>query len=507
MTKGRWLAWAAAVVVAAATVVVALVTGPGKPAVSRERSSAATNTTRPSTSAEGHVHGPYHSRPDLPAAPTLQIKQTGHVDPGLLMNAPHQGHSGLLISDDNGQPVWFKPVAPGRTVGNLRVDTYRGKKVLTYFDGVGSGYYRGKWYLLNNAYQQIATISAGKGAQADLHDMLIRPDGTAIVECYTPVKQNLTKFGGPADGVVLETEIQQINIATGKVMFDWHSLDHIPVTESYATLKRSPVDYMHTNTLAMDPNNPDNVVVSARHLSQVFSLNLKTGKIDWSVGGKHPSMKLASGAVDTFKVDGVTLPFSFQHDAIMQPDGHLTLFDNGNQRVPMWSRSAAFSLNFATHTVTEINSESIRHKPDIYGKAHGSTQLLPGGHTMISWGTTGRATEYNSHNQPVMEITSTDSYRLLRQVWHGAPAARPALSASNSAGHTSVYVSWNGATDVASYQVLAGTSSATMRPVAVAKRAGFETAIRIPTASAVQVRARDSAGKVLGTSVVVPTQP
>jgi hypothetical protein len=164
-------------------------------------------------------------------------------------------------------------------------------------------------------------------------------------------------------------------------------------------------------------------------------------------------------------------------------------------------------LNFATHTVTEINSESIRHKPDIYGKAHGSTQDLPGGHTLISWGTTGRATEYNSHNQPVMEITSTDSYRLLRQVWHATPPTAPALSASNSAGHTTVYVSWNGATDVATWQVLAGKSSATMRPVAVATRAGFETAIRIPTASEVQVRARDAAGKILGTSAVVPTQP
>ncbi|HEX3815331.1 MAG TPA: arylsulfotransferase family protein [Mycobacteriales bacterium] len=503
MTKGQWAAWVAAALVGCAAVAVGVVTSQASAPTPRASSPTA-SAPAPSASSAAVSGSAYHSRPDL-RPPTLTVRRTAPSDPGLLLSTPQSGRSGLLISDDAGQPVWFKPAGKGRTVGNLRVDTYRGKKVLAYFDGVGSGYYRGEWHLLDTSYRQIATIAAGDGAQADIHDLLLRPDGTAIIECYTPVTRDLSAEGGSAHTTVLDSEIQQIDVATGKVLFDWHSLDHLPVTESYANLKRSPVDYMHTNTLAADPGNPDNVIVSARHLSQVFALNLKTGKIGWRVGGKHPTLKLTKGAVDPAPVGGQQLPFSFQHDAIVQPDGTLTVFDNGNQRKPPYSRAASFTLDPAAHTVTEINSAAIRHSPDIYGGAHGSTQKLPGGHTLVSWGTTGRATEYDSRNHPVEEITSTDSYRLLRQPWQATPSGLPAVVAGASApGKATAYVSWNGATDVTTWQVLAGSTAQTLHTVATVQRAGFETAIAIPANSAyVSVRAKNVHGTTIGTSAPV----
>jgi hypothetical protein len=248
------------------------------------------------------------------------------------------------------------------------------------------------------------------------------------------------------------------------------------------------------------------VVISARHLSQVFALNLRTGKIEWRVGGRHPTLTLTNGAVDTAAVGAAQLPFSFQHDAQMHSGDTLTLFDNGNQRKPPYSRAASFKLDPAAHTVTEINSASIRHSPDIYGGAHGSNQKLPDGHTMVSWGTTGRATEYDAHNHVVEEITSTDSYRLLRAQWHATPADPPSVAASTAGGKSTVYASWNGATDVASWQVLAGAKPNALHGVDIAKRAGFETTMTIPAAAYVRVRARDSAGKVIGNSVIAATQ-
>jgi hypothetical protein len=446
----------------------------------------------------------YHSAPDL-NPPALSVKNNGTVFNGLLASAPDEGADGLLLSDESGQPVWFQPAAPGHVVGDLHVATYKGKQVLVYFDGTegfGAGNYRGSWHMLNSSYQQIATISAGNGAKADLHDILLRKDGTAVVEAYDPVVMDMRKYGGKKRATVLDCEIQQIDIASGAVLFEWHSLDHLRPAESYADLTGSVVDYFHANTLAADPRHPNNVIVSSRHLSQVFSLNVKTGKIGWRVGGKHPTLTLTKGAVDTLDVNGQQLPFSYQHDARLQADGTLTVYDNGNQRSPHpFSRAASFTLDLRAHTVTENNGRELRHKPDLYGDATGDFEHLPNGDTFVSWGTTGKATEYNGKGQPVSEITTPMTYRMLKAPWHATPKTRPALAtAMRSDSRATVYASWNGATEVASWQVLAGSSSDNLRVVATARRSGFETAITLPAAAStgyVRIRAVNAAGTAL----------
>jgi hypothetical protein len=458
-------------------------------------------------SATQPTSGPYRTRPEMDPPP-VTVDAKGTMFNGLLASAPDEGASGLLLSDTTGQPVWFKPAEPGHTVGDLHVATYRGKQVLVYFDGTsgfGAGNYRGSWHILNTSYEQIATVSAGNGASADLHDILLRSDGTAVVESYDPVIMNMSKYGGKSKATVLDCEIQQIDVATGEVLFEWHSLDHLSPSESYADLTGSVVDYFHANTIAADPQHPGNIIVSARHLSQVFSLSLKTGRIGWRVGGKHPTLKLTKGAIDTVSVGGQTLPFSYQHDARIQPDGTLTVYDNGNQRHPGFSRAPTFTLNLKKHTVTEDNAAELRHQPDLYGDATGDAQRLPNGDVLVSWGTTGKATEYNAKKQVVAEITTSQTYRMLAAAWHATPTTRPALSVSvGSPSRADVYTSWNGATDVADWRILAGTDAKHLHPVATAKRSGFETAISIPidsTTNYVQVQARSGTGAVLGTSI------
>jgi arylsulfotransferase ASST len=451
--------------------------------------------------------GPYLTRPDMDP-PAVTVSTTGTPFNGLIASAPNEGATGVLLSDGNGQPVWFKPTDPGHVVGDLHVATYRGKKVLVYFEGTegfGQGNYRGSWHVLNSSYEEVAKISAGNGASADLHDILLRSDGTAVVESYDPVVMNMTKYGGKARATVLDCDIQQVDIATGDVLFEWHSLDHIPPSDSYADLTGSIVDYFHANSLGADPHHPNNVIVSSRHLSQVFALNLKTGKIAWRLGGKHPTLKLTKGAADTVAAGGRNLPFSYQHDARLHPDGTLTLYDNGNQRKPGFSRAATFTLNLKNHTATEKNSAEIRHDPDLYGDATGDVQQLPGGDTLVSWGTTGKATEYDAGKNVVAEIDTSMTYRLFKVSWRGTPGTRPSVVNSMTAdGHDNVHVSWNGATQVADWRILAGTSARTLHAITTTKRNGFETTAAIPvdtTTKYVQVQALDGAGKVLGTSI------
>jgi hypothetical protein len=47
------------------------------------------------------------------------------------------------------------------------------------------------------------------------------------------VQLDLTSVDGPKDGWYLNSLIQEIDIATGAVLFNWSSIDHIALSESY----------------------------------------------------------------------------------------------------------------------------------------------------------------------------------------------------------------------------------------------------------------------------------
>jgi hypothetical protein len=97
-----------------------------------------------------------------------------------------------------------------------------------------------------------------------------------------------------------------------------------------------------------------------------------------------------------------------------------------------------------------------------------------------------------------------DSYRAFRLPWTGRPAERPKVVATRSGGQVTASVSWNGATEVARWELLAGSSEDALRPVRSARATSFETTIRASSsARLVALRARDADGEVLGTSAAV----
>jgi len=131
-------------------------------------------------------------------------------------------------------------------------------------------------------------------------------------------RANLTSAGGPPDGVVGNSIIQEIDIATNKVVWEWSALAHIPLRDSYATYHPGTAyDAYHLNSIQQIPGG--NLLVSFRHLWAVLSINKKTGKINWELGGKHSSFSIGPGA-----------HFYWQHDARLRPHGMVSLFDNGS---------------------------------------------------------------------------------------------------------------------------------------------------------------------------------
>lgn len=200
--------------------------------------------------------------------------------------------------------------------------------------------------------------------------------------------------------------------------------------------------------------------------------------------------------------------FAWQHDARRQPDGTITLFDNGaTPPVEKFSRVLVLRLNMRAKRVSLVRSYS--HPKPLLSPFEGNAQFLPDGHVFVGWGGRPYVTEFARNGRVLFDAyfghggkpgEDADSYRAYRFVWHGHPAEPPAIAV---AGNT-VYVSWNGATDVARWQVLAGQTRGDLAPVATARKGGFETAIPFSARGAyLAVRALDRHGRILGVSRTV----
>lgn len=466
------------------------------PATASDAGGQATSSTRSTSSTRAAVGPPYRTRPDL-SPPAIHATTPGNgTAPGVLLTTPNlPGHTGAMIMDDNGQPYWYKP-APGSafTVGDLETATYHGQNVLVWFEGLapyGPGSYRGAWTMVDSAYHRIATVHATNGMHADIHEIDITSGGRAYLDIYNPVIRDLSAYGGSRTATVLEFVIQEVDIASGDLLFEWHSLDSFPVTDSYEALTNDPVDYMHGNSVAEDTDG--NLLVSARHLSTGFKLSRSTGKVLWRLGGKRNQF--------AFSPAGETGP-SYQHHLARVAPGVISFYDNGRGRP---SRGVQYQINETTHTAVRIKEQ--RHNPQLESFSQGSYQQLPNGHALVAWGNTGVVTEYDSTGATRFEANVPNSYRTFRSVWHGHPDSLPAVATEQAAGHDTVYVSWNGATDVARWEVLTGTSRTNLTSTATVARGGFETAIDVPHTAFVEVRARAADNSVLATSAVATVGP
>jgi hypothetical protein len=481
-------------------------------------------TTTPETVHEGNPSEIqyFRSRPDLQPPTVTVTASSPAVEPGDEFVAPYDGpgQSGPMILDPSGGLLWFKALPKYTSATNLRVQEYAGKPVLTWWQGDISvhGFGSGEDVILNNAYAQIARVRAGNGLQADLHEFQLTPQGTALITAYDPIYCNLSTVGGPADGAVTDGTFQEIDIRTGLVMFQWTSLDHVALDESYApaggTSTAWPFDFFHINAINLDQDS--SLLISARNTWTAYDIQPQTGQINWQLGGKHSSFTL-----------GVGTATAWQHDPRELANGTFSIFDNGaSPTVHSQSRGIVVSLEPQGKTATLL--DEFTHPPPISAKSQGNIQAQPNGDWFIGWGEVPDFSELSPTGQLLFDAhfpAGDQSYRDLRFPWTGAPATRPVFvvrstrgaaaatsarpthgAAAASAGATSagtVYASWNGATLVASWQVLVGATKRGLKPVAQAARSGFETAIVLPAGTAgryVTVQALDATGRVLGTA-------
>jgi hypothetical protein len=435
----------------------------------------------------------WRSRPDLriPALTVLRNEPGASADPIFLApyNNPY-GQQGAVIVGSDGQPIWENPIADKVTT-NFRVQSYRGNPVLTWWEGsIELGHGVGEYVIADSSYRTVRRVQAKRGLRGDLHEFVITPRDTALLTSYVVRSADLSSAGGSRRGTIQDAIFQEIDLSNGRVLLEWHSLDHVSLQESYAPVE-ADWDFFHINSVDLDGDG--GLLVSSRSTHTVYKLD-RSGAIMWRLGGKRSDFAMGAGS-----------GFAWQHHARRQPDGTLTVFDNGaTPAVEKLSRGLILDIDEQAMTATLLAQYT---HPKILSGSQGSVQLmLPGGSVFVGWGEAPYVSEFDRSGRLVFDGMlgeRYESYRAFRLPWTGRPAEAPAIALDRrGSGELIAYASWNGATDVDAWRLLAGESAGALAPVASARAHGFESSLHASAGAGpyFAVQALDATGTPLGRS-------
>jgi Arylsulfotransferase (ASST) len=368
--------------------------------------------------------------PAAEAAPTAPppvsiLTSTGDVGQGDIFISPFGDAStyanGPEILNSQGDVVWFQPVPAGEEAADFRTQTYDGQPVLTWWQGTGlGGLSSGTDYIYNDHYQQIATVNAGNGLSADGHEFLITPWNTALILSYTTATANLTSIGGPADQTVIDGVVQEVDIATGQVLFQWNSADHVPYSQSEQPLPASasdPWDWFHINAVKLDSDG--NLLIDARDTWTTYKVSLATGNIIWQLGGKDSSFTLQAAPGQT--LDSAGEIFSWQHDPEQIGNDEYTFFDNESSGTPNlpYSRAITVKLNEWNRTATLVSSDD---QPEgLSAASQGNAQATADGNLFVGWGILPYISEFSPSGQLLFNAelpAGVNTYRAYLLPWN-----------------------------------------------------------------------------------------
>lgn len=387
--------------------------------------------------------------------------------------SPHvsgHGQAPMILSAEDLSLVYADPSWNGGA--DTRMQMYNGDPYLTFWSGTviqGGGY--GGGVLVDTSYQKLANLTTqGFTTLADGHEFQLTHDGGALLVNSHTATGDCTEVGGSANCTLKQFAFQEIDIATGKPRFTWRAEDHFTLTESFKTPNftgSAEWDWFHMNSL--EKTMSGDYLVSGRYLSMVALINGTSGDKIWQVGGKNSDFK------DVNSSSSAT--FAFQHDArfaggprsgsVDNASDDITLFDNhvldvDRQPTPgcagNCSRGLRIRLDHTEKTVSVVHE--FYHPASVQTWAQGSYQTLPNDNVMVGWGTVPAITEFTPAGEAVFEVQSAPwssaatggslLYRVYKLDWKATPLAKPDAVVVDG----TVYVSWNGATEVASWAVV-----------------------------------------------------
>jgi hypothetical protein len=357
-------------------------------------------------------------------APAVTVlKQGADNGNGDIFITPSGGKvSGPEIISNTGKVIWFHRIPAHELASDFRAQSYRGQPVLTWWQGppnlgAVSG---GTDYIYNDRYQKVAEVKGGNGYSVDGQEFLITPWNTALIIADTIKTANLTSIGGPADQKVVDSIVQEINISTGKVLFQWNAAGHVPYQDSERPRPGSaatPWNWFYINAVHLDAHG--DLLISARYAWAVYQVSLRTGKIIWVLGGKHSTFRLKAGPGQVLDKAGEI--FAYQHDPEAIGHNEYTLFDDesgGGSYLLRYSRAVTVRLDLATKVATLV--KSVRQPEGLLATEQGSAQITRNGDLFVSWGDTAYISEFSPAGHLLFnaQLPGADiTYRAYRLPW------------------------------------------------------------------------------------------
>ena len=188
------------------------------------------------------------------------------------------------------------------------------------------------------------------------------------------VPWDLTSVGGSRRGQVVGGVVQELALPSGRLIWEWRSLDHVAVAETEIKARPGPrFDYFHINSI--DVAADGNLLVSARNTWAAYKVSRRTGRILWRLGGKRSDFTIGRGA-----------RFEWQHDVREHAHGLVSVFDNAAapQEEP---QSRALLLALDTKRMHVSLEHAYTHRPErVLSHFLGNAQLLGNGDVFVGWG-------------------------------------------------------------------------------------------------------------------------
>ena len=356
--------------------------------------------------------------------PVTILTSNGAVGRGDIFITPTGDSStyanGPEILDRHGNVVWFHAIPAGLTAADFRTQTYRGRPVLTFWQGTGlGGLASGTDYIYNDRYQPLATVNAGNGLSADGHEFLITPQNTALILAYTTATADLTSIGGAADQTVIDGVVQEIDIRTGEVLFQWNSADHVPYSQSEQPLPASastPWDWFHINAVHLDTDG--NLLIDARNTWTAYKVNRFSGRIIWQLGGKASSFTLRAAPGQS--LDNAGEIFTWQHDPEALGRDVYTLFDNESAGTPEFSTARAVTVNLDERSRVATLVASENQPEGLLAPSQGNAQTTRDGDLFVGWGALPYFSEFDRSGRLLFNAqfpAGVNSYRAYLLPW------------------------------------------------------------------------------------------
>jgi len=422
------------------------------------------------------------------------------------------GQGGPLILDSRLRPVWVKPIGTKALAFNLQEQRYHGRPVLTWWQGVVTRVgvpVRGEDIVVDDHYREIGKpLRGADGWVISVHDFVISGHNAWVTAYKSVSGVDLSPYGGPQSGSVLDSAVQEYDLTSGRLLYTWDLLNpggkpNVPLSDSKQPLPADGVtawDAYHLNSIQVLASG--RVLVSARNTWSAYLLEVPSGNIVWTLSGDP-------------KLSSFSLPpnarFHWQHSVLLQRGNVISIYDDAccglaNGKVGPASgpsRGLLLKLDLANRTgLLRAQYTRGRHFDTYF---LGSMQPLAGGNALVGWGSLPFFSEFSRSGRVLLDArwpAPDISYRVFLEPWAGTPSSPPSGAVRRAHGRTTVYASWNGATKVAAWRVLAGASTGHLNPaVARVPKAGFETEVPLTASYKVfRVQALDRGGRVLGTS-------